>query len=375
MATKVNVRVSWKGVEKGLNVRRILRNQEDLSWVAFCLELNFGDQIKVEDLPFQVGKTFEEGEQIKLVGEETDTRKAAAQPPAPRRKPGTITVLFEWETEIQYMEVKRILRGPEDIRELLSRLRAAFKADIMLQDLPSSFRELPVYLTKDGGYILERKVKRSPRIWTDEEDEDSEERRICEDSRALYEAEAGDLDLNDSDGYSKRTPIPREIMLVPTQILEDIWSQVEQKLRIPRAHFSLVSNSHYLEQKEEWTVPLERVEIRFRGRGAGPVGQVKVTNIQLDSTVSCVDTETGIEIEGNKLAEEIGLQLNARFPGAVLYRHVNGAKYAIPADEMIQGGSVYPYQMDDEDIFQERQNVILRGVRDELYGSGEPETL
>jgi hypothetical protein len=166
-------------------------------------------------------------------------------------------------------------------------------------------------LLEDSQLVILKHMKAMPGDSSSEE-EDSEEMEIREASRALkykdlddepeydriarwgvddFSDDAGSL--NDSDGYPKRPQIPREIMLRPTKDLEEVWRQAEGKLGILREHFNLVSNSHYLEQSGQWRTTLERIEIRFRGRGAGPTPQGRMIEIQPAKEITCVHQETG----------------------------------------------------------------------------------
>jgi hypothetical protein len=61
----------------------------------------------------------------------------------------------------------------------------------------------------------------------------------------------------------------RTLALKPSQKVEEIWTQAEQKLKCSRNHFALVTNSHYLPQEGILSEPKQFFEIRWRGGGGG----------------------------------------------------------------------------------------------------------
>jgi hypothetical protein len=193
-----------------------------------------------------------------------------------------------WKGQLRMFDVpkhfdpKDPIEGPKLLKTLNGVFRTTIKRSFQMSDLP--FKE-PIDLAWLQVFSIDgSKEQPEPETKTryrKEESEDSEELEIREASRALKykdlddEPEIENLEkcgvddsadgLNDSDGHSKGPQIPREIMLTPTRDLGKVWTQVESRFKITRDHFSLVSNSHYLEQSGMWQTPLERVEIRFRG--------------------------------------------------------------------------------------------------------------
>jgi hypothetical protein len=310
-----------------------------------------------------------------------------------------VSIKILWKNRLQMFRVKKNFDpgDPEVERNLLRPLNNIFRTHFKMSDLPFKgpicLEDFQIFVIKDNSRSGANIVSPSNRLVKQESlsSGDEEEKQIREASRALIykdidaNPEIDDLErwgiddsegsLNDSDGYSARPQIPRELMLTPTKDLGEVWNQVESRLKIPREHFSLVSDSHYLEQSGQWRNALEKVEIRFRGRGAGFGKKAKVTGLHPTDTIYCAHEEQDIdlEFEGGACARDLESALYEDFEDFKICRHINGEKRIILPEEFIQAGIVYVHQA--KDFGEDLHRVTIRGVIDSVYGDGLPQEI
>jgi hypothetical protein len=273
----------------------------------------------------------------------------------------TVSANFLWRDKAQFVGLKKCFDPNDPIMawRLVHTLNHAWHTNFTIADMP--FKE-PTILEHMHKYKIDDKlgsVDPPSEHWnkpvTSSDSDDAEEKRIKEGTLSLryqnlyddpedliaqYGCDPDDF-LNNSDGYLPKPRIPRTIMISRTKDLASIWKQVEDRYGIPRSCFSLVSNSHYLDQEGEWFKEIDNVEIRFRGNGAGPYIQAPFVHPSYRIEVEQDNPKKKVSFDGPVTTRMISAELKRLgWIQPVLCRVIDGEDHVIPDEGVIVGGKI-----------------------------------
>jgi hypothetical protein len=309
----------------------------------------------------------------------------------PRSSPDRITVKVFWRNHFQFYHSVKEHFDPDsaDARSILTRMfythGTPFTVDNLVIKTPTKLEHNQMFRIIDDKESksrtpykpVKKEYDRNIRIPIYPGEQVHEDHELDGDPEidilAQYGCDPHDL-LNDSDGYVSKSQIPRTIMLTPTKDLSSIWNQVESKFRISREHFNLVSNSHYLDQEGVLSEKLEFVEIRFKGKGAGPYMKAPLVHPSHQISVQQVDTNQRASFRGAVSPRMMRAELKRMgWTQPVLSRQIGSDSFVIPDDEDIVGGTVDVYSASPPIVEEELEVTTLRGVIKE--GSDSPEEI